>query len=71
MIGISANGYLKCIRLSSLAQRTQPNYSVWWESGGSDSGTIYGDVNGDATADFGIEIGLVGLSQIEAKHIVL
>lgn len=42
------------------------NNSVWWVSQESDRGTLYWDVNGDATADFGIEIDLVGLSQMEA-----
>jgi hypothetical protein len=45
---------------------------VWWASGEeSGNGTLYGDVTGDASADFGIEISLIGLSQLEAKHIVL
>ena len=42
------------------------NNSVWW-----DAGSLYADVNGDDVADFGIEVLLVGLSDLKATNIVL
>jgi hypothetical protein len=42
------------------------NNSVWW-----DSGMLYGDVSGDAVADFAIQVSLVGLSEMRATNVVL
>jgi len=69
--GIDANQLVGKDQAFKFSTAGAANYSVWWASGESDSGTLYGDVTGDAEADFGIEISLIGLSQIEAKHIVL
>jgi Ca2+-binding RTX toxin-like protein len=70
--GIDANQVVGKDQAFKFSTAGAANYSVWWESGEeSDSGTLYGDVTGDASADFGIEVSLIGLSQIEAKHIVL
>jgi hypothetical protein len=42
--------------------------SVWWVS---DSSTLFGDNTGDGVADFGIEVELVGMTQITASSITL
>ncbi len=42
--------------------------TVWWES---ESNTLYGDVDGNKTADFAIKVSLVGLTQLQATDIVL
>jgi Ca2+-binding RTX toxin-like protein len=42
--------------------------SVWWDSL---SNTLYGDVDGDKTADFAIKVSLVGFLQLQAADIVL
>ena len=42
--------------------------SVWWDSG---SNTIYGDNNGNTTADFAIKVSLVGLTQLQAAEFIL
>jgi hypothetical protein len=40
--------------------------AVWWNSN-----MLYGDVNGDAIADFAIQVSLVGLSELKATNIIL
>ena len=42
--------------------------SVWWDKASS---TLYGDVDGNKTADFAIKISLVGLTQLQATDIAL
>jgi hypothetical protein len=70
--GIDANQLVGKDQAFRFSTTGEANYAVWWASGEeSGNGTLYGDVTGDASADFGIEISLIGLSQLEAKHIVL
>ena len=40
--------------------------AVWW-----DSGKLFGDVNGDAAADFAIHVSLTGLSELKSVNVVL
>ena len=42
--------------------------SVWWVS---DAYTLCGDNTGDGVADFGIEVELVGMTQLTATSITL
>ena len=42
--------------------------SVWWAS---DAYTLFGDNTGDGVADFGIEVELVGMTQLTATSITL
>jgi Ca2+-binding RTX toxin-like protein len=70
--GIDANQSVAKDQAFRFSTTGEANYSVWWEPGDeSDSGTLYGDTTGDAIADFGIEITLVGMSEISATSIVL
>jgi hypothetical protein len=41
---------------------------VWWDIG---SNTLFGDNDGNKTADFAIKITLVGLSYLQADDIVM
>lgn len=61
--GIDANTALKGDQAFTFKTSASTN-AVWWNTE-----MLYGDVNGDAVADFGIHVSLVGLSELRAVDI--
>jgi uncharacterized delta-60 repeat protein len=64
--GIDANLASKFDQAFVFSKSGPRKNAVWW-----DEGTLYGDNNGDATADFAIAVTLVGISEIKATDVIL